>query len=89
MNSEYLLGQLERSLARLDRTAPLHKSMSYGSGTRRRRPDFGKTEQPIDLVKAQLALNNLHRTGQLTDEQAAKAQAKLMSLRPTQVITWK
>jgi hypothetical protein len=89
MNSEYLLGQLERSLARLDRT-PLRKSMAYTGNTRRRSaPDFGKPEQPVDLLKAQRALDNLHRSGQLTDEQAGKAQAKLMSLRPTQVITWK
>jgi hypothetical protein len=65
----------------------------YAGNTRRRAPDFGKagtrhvSEQPVDLVKAQLTLNHLHRTGKLTDEQAGKAQSRLMALRPTQVIS--
>ena len=73
----------------------LMKSLTYTGNSRRRGANFGKpgvrhvSEQPIDLVKAQLALNHLHRTGKLTDEQASTAQAKLMALRPVEIVLLK
>lgn len=94
---EKMLADLEATHAEMKRDIQhrraLMKSFAYGGQSRRRGANFGKpgvrhvSEQPVDLVKAQLALNHLHRTGKLTDEQAGKAQAKLMAMRPVQVIS--
>jgi len=92
MNSEYLLAQLERSLAKLDRT-PLRKSMAYTGNTRRRAaPDFGKPGiQPanIDLCKAETALRRLDQAGALTKSQSAEAWRRLMNLRPVEIVRLK
>ncbi|GAB6047374.1 hypothetical protein JCM19379_11980 [Methyloparacoccus murrellii] len=89
--SERLLAELEATVNRQRREGrALVKSLSAGRYTgRTRRPDFGRQDQPLDLVKAQLTLNHLHRAGKLTDEQAGKAQARLMALRPTEIIRLK
>ena len=95
---ETMLARLEATHAEMKRDIQtrrqLTKAMRY-TGQTRRGANFGKagvrhvSEQPIDLVKAQLTLNHLHRTGKLTDEQAGKAQARLMALRPTEIIRLK
>ena len=97
--TERMLARLEATHAEMKRDGEnrraLMKSFFYGGQSRRRGANFGKpgvrhvSEQPVDLVKAQLALNHLHRTGQLTDEQAGKAQAKLMALRPVETVLLK
>ena len=67
----------------------LMKSLTYTGNTRRRAPDFGKPGvQPagIDLLKAENQLRALDRAGLLTKAQSGEAWARLMRLRPTEIV---
>lgn len=93
--SEYetLLQELEQLHASNLRSArTMRKSLSAGRARTRRRLDFGKTgsrhisASRIDLVKAETTLRNLDRAGLLTKAQSESAWARLMSLRPTEIV---
>lgn len=95
--SEYtdLLADLENTIAAQRREGrQMRKALSAGRArtNTRRRPDFGKTgsrhisASRIDLVKAETTLRNLDRAGLLTKAQSESAWARLMSLRPTEIV---